>query len=368
MTISSTANRVSYTGNGVTTIFSFPYKFLVNADLVVYLDGVVQAITTNYTVTGAGLDGGGSVTFLVAPVVEAEVVILRDPAVTQSLDLVENDPLPAEEVENALDKQVMISQRLKDRVDRALVVSDSDTSVVDYTIPAVVADGILKFNHDADAMEILPIWEIGGIPLPVIHGAWSSATAYVIFDIVELSGSSYICKVANTNQPPPNTAFWELLASKGNDGAAGAGSGDASTNTSSSVDNELALFSGTAGKTLKRSGSTGVPYLTSGVVSTATGSQLVAAIGSFIVENADKLDGQHASEFLTKQSGNVIDSISIGTPAALPTVGTSYSASTAGLSGYTGTWICIGRMTVTDNDSFGAGPYTSYFGLYRKVS
>jgi hypothetical protein len=35
MTISTTTSRISYNGNGVTTVFSFPYRFLTNGDLVV---------------------------------------------------------------------------------------------------------------------------------------------------------------------------------------------------------------------------------------------------------------------------------------------------------------------------------------------
>ena len=48
------------------------------------------------------------------------------------------------------------------------------------------------------------------------------------------------------------------------------GGGDASTNTSTSVDGEVTLFSGTAGKTLKRATGTGLAKLTSGVLGTAT--------------------------------------------------------------------------------------------------
>ena len=46
--------------------------------------------------------------------------------------------------------------------------------------------------------------------------------------------------------------------------------GDASTNTSSSVDSEIALFSGTGGKTLKRASGSGIASLSSGVLSTVT--------------------------------------------------------------------------------------------------
>lgn len=47
----------------------------------------------------------------------------------------------------------------------------------------------------------------------------------------------------------------------------GAGSGDVSSNTSTSVDGEAAVFSGTGGKTIKRFGGTGVVKASSGVLS-----------------------------------------------------------------------------------------------------
>jgi hypothetical protein len=47
----------------------------------------------------------------------------------------------------------------------------------------------------------------------------------------------------------------------------GGGSGDFSSNTASSVDSEVVVFSGTAGKTGKRAAGTGVAHLTSGVLS-----------------------------------------------------------------------------------------------------
>lgn len=153
MTISSTTNRVSYTGNGVTTAFAFGYKFLADADLKVYKDGTLQTITTHYTVSGAGSDSGGTVTFLAAPANGLEIVILRDPAITQGLDLVENDPLPAESVEDAFDKLTMIAQRLDDRIDRALILSDTETAAITLTLPSPDAGKALVWNATEDALE-----------------------------------------------------------------------------------------------------------------------------------------------------------------------------------------------------------------------
>jgi hypothetical protein len=65
-------------------------------------------------------------------------------------------------------------------------------------------------------------------------------------------------------------------------GTIGSGSGDASTNTSTSVDSEVALFSGTGGKTFKRATGTGFAKLTSGVLSAAsiTASDIPSALSS----------------------------------------------------------------------------------------
>lgn len=179
MTISSTTNRVSYTGNGVTTAFAFGYRFLANADLKVYQDGTLKTITTHYTVSGAGDDSGGTVTFLTAPANLEEIVIIRDPAITQGLDLVENDPLPAESVEDSLDKLTMIAQRLDDRIDRSFVLSDAAVTSTDLTIPVPVADEVLKWNAAGDALESAAIADIGAValPVPISQGGTGSTTA-----------------------------------------------------------------------------------------------------------------------------------------------------------------------------------------------
>lgn len=63
-------------------------------------------------------------------------------------------------------------------------------------------------------------------------------------------------------------------------------SGDASTNTATSVDSEVAVFSGTGGKTLKRATGSGIAKLTSGVLSTATaGTDFVSPNGAETLTN-----------------------------------------------------------------------------------
>lgn len=132
MTVSTTTARVAYAGNGSTTAFTIPWPFLSAADLRVIKrasSGVetVFTIGADYTVTGAGSANGGTLTLASAPVAGETITILRDPVIVQSTDYLPNDPFPAESHERALDLLTMAAQRLDDRLDRALVLAESDT-------------------------------------------------------------------------------------------------------------------------------------------------------------------------------------------------------------------------------------------------
>jgi len=108
------------------------------------------------------------------------------------------------------------------------------------------------------------------------RGAWGSGSTYAVNDVVSLSGSSYLAIQASTNQnPSTQTAYWLVLAAKGDTGA-----GDVS-GPASSVDSELALFNSTTGKLIKRASLTGLVKATSGVASAATaGTDYVAPGGA----------------------------------------------------------------------------------------
>lgn len=163
MTISSTASRVSANGNGVTTVFSFPYKFLADADLKVIEKNIttgvetLKTVTTHYTVTGAGASAGGSVTMLVPPANGTSLIVYRDPSPVNGLDLTDNDRMPAEEVEKQLDRTVMMVQRLRDLNSRTVSLPEGYTGSFDPKLPAILTPGtVLVINEDGDGFEIGP--------------------------------------------------------------------------------------------------------------------------------------------------------------------------------------------------------------------
>jgi len=92
-------------------------------------------------------------------------------------------------------------------------------------------------------------------------GSYSGATAYVVDDVVESSGSSYICIAATTGNAPPNATYWEQMSAKGTDGTNGTDGTDLTTTLTTQGDivyrnaSGLArLGAGTSGQFLKTQG------------------------------------------------------------------------------------------------------------------
>ena len=200
MTISSTGTRFSYSGNGSTTAFSFPRQFFADADLDVYLvdntTGVatLQVLSTNYTVTGAGSPSGGTVTMLVAPATGKTLVLVRDTAATQGLDLDAVTSMPMTSLEAALDRAMMVIDELATKLGRAIMYPIEGISSMNWSLPnPPVASTVLGINSTGTALELRSpqIWSNGtGAP----SGASGSIGDYYLDnatgDVYKKTGSS----------------------------------------------------------------------------------------------------------------------------------------------------------------------------------
>ena len=97
MTVSSTKTIKSHNGDGSNVTFPYDFKIFADGDLTVILRSAtgtetVQELTTNYSVTNAGVISGGNVVFVSAPASGVTVVIRRNIAQTQTTDYTPNDP------------------------------------------------------------------------------------------------------------------------------------------------------------------------------------------------------------------------------------------------------------------------------------
>ena len=160
MTISSTTQKLQYDCDGVTTTFNYTFKIWDDSDLDVIITsaGGVETqltLTTDYTVTGAGVDAGGTIV-LVDPANDAPsgstLTVMRDVPYTQETDYTEGDDFPAEAHEDALDKLLMQILQLKMMLSRTLllkVTSEYD----DLTLPDPVAGYYLRWNSGLTGLE-----------------------------------------------------------------------------------------------------------------------------------------------------------------------------------------------------------------------
>lgn len=218
MTVSSTTNKVSYSGNGTTTVFAYTFKIFADGDLDVYIRSstgteTLKTLTTDYTVSNAGVDGGGNVTFGTAPASGETVVIQRKLALTQGTDYVENDPFPAESHEEALDRLTFITQQMQEELDRSIKASVTNTiSSTEFAISAADrANKIFAFDGSGD---LSVTQELG-----TYQGDWSASTDYNARDIVKDTSTNniFICNTSHTSsgsQPlttNTDSAKWDLL-------------------------------------------------------------------------------------------------------------------------------------------------------------
>jgi len=160
LTVSTSTSRADYTGNGSTTAFAVPFYFLDNTHLTVLRTQIstgaitTLALTTDYTVTGAGNPAGGTVTCVVAPTNGQKLSILRNVPLTQLNTYVPNDPFPAASHERALDQLTMEVQQLDEITDRALVIPPNvSTGAINTQLPTPTATKVIGWNSAANALE-----------------------------------------------------------------------------------------------------------------------------------------------------------------------------------------------------------------------
>lgn len=158
MTVSATTSRADYTGNGATLAFTIPFYFLDNTHVKIIRTTIstgvptTLALTTDYTLSGAGSGSGGTATMVVAPTTDQRLAILRNVPLTQLTHYVPNDPFPAATHEQALDQLTMEVQQINETVGRALTL---DASVVNASgaLPAPTANAFIGWNANATGFQ-----------------------------------------------------------------------------------------------------------------------------------------------------------------------------------------------------------------------
>lgn len=244
MTVSSSTNKVSYSGNGSLTTFAYTFKIFDEDDLTVILraaDGTetTQTITTHYTVTGVGVASGGNVVFGSAPASGVTVVIIREQPLTQGLDLVPNDPFPAQSLEEALDKVVFMTQKHEEELSRAIKASRTNTLTgSEFTISATDrANKLFSFDSSGN---LSIAQELG-----TFRGNWAASTSYNVRDLVKDTSTNniFLVNTAHTSsgaQPlttNANSAKYDLIVDAASATTSATNAATSETNAATSATN-----------------------------------------------------------------------------------------------------------------------------------
>lgn len=191
MTISSTTNRVSASGNGVTTAFSFPHPYRASSDLRVIVrtnSTLADSLKTegvDYTVSGTadtntGGFSSGTVNFSVAPASGTTVIINRQVPLTSSYDPTAGASDTAPNREGAIDRLTLALQGIRERIARMLILPEG-TSLTDQALPepsSSNAGKALGINAGGTGYDVLALADLDiATVTPYALGLLADATA-----------------------------------------------------------------------------------------------------------------------------------------------------------------------------------------------
>ena len=167
----------AYDADGVTTVFPYPIRFMEPEELAAIhekADGEKIALGYNvdYTVTGAGDANGGYITTLFVAS-EGKIILTRDTAAKQLVDLRDGARNPAEAVEQQLDRMTMVDQDHGGR----LSIIETQTGAIDEAVrradlarvDAETAEGAAEAaQRAAEAAQIAAEAAAAGVDLPPV--------------------------------------------------------------------------------------------------------------------------------------------------------------------------------------------------------
>ena len=158
--ISDTEPRVQYTATSGQTNFTVGFEFFDNTDLKVFNGTTLltfaasPADATQYSVSGAGQTGGGSIT-LGSPgaTVNDVITISRDLAIARSTDFPTSGAFQIASLNTELDKIIAMAQQLERDQKLSPRVATTSSSSFNLTFPDMVAGKVLSANSGGTGLE-----------------------------------------------------------------------------------------------------------------------------------------------------------------------------------------------------------------------
>lgn len=154
-----------HVGNGTASVFDFEFKITDPADLLVTItDGnnvaTVKALTTDYTVAGAGNEEGGSITLVAGALTTGHIITIEDNVQASQLTPYGNQSaFHANLHESSFDKLTRLVKRLLDSASRSMRLPSS-VAGVSALLPVPAALNLLRWNASATEVENVAVSDI----------------------------------------------------------------------------------------------------------------------------------------------------------------------------------------------------------------
>ncbi len=159
ITISDTEPRVQYTATSGQTNFSVPFEFFTTADIKVF-NGTTElsfnaspSSVSQYSVTGAGVSGGGSITLGGGATLNDVITISRDLAVARSTDFPTSGAFQIDSLNTELDKIIAMIQQVERDLKFSPKAAATTANTFNLTFPNLVANKFLTVNSGGTALE-----------------------------------------------------------------------------------------------------------------------------------------------------------------------------------------------------------------------
>ena len=223
ITISDTEPRIQYTATGGQTSFTVPFAFFANADLQVF-NGTSQLTfnaspsnATQYSVTGAGVSGGGSIT-LGSPgaTVNDVITIVREVAIERTTDFPTSGAFQIDSLNTELDKIIAMAQQLERDLKLSPRVNTTSSSSFNLTFPDMVAGKVLSANAGGTGLEFSV--DASGL-LTAEANASTSATNAANSATAAASSATSALNAKNAAEAALDTFDDDFLGSKASDPA-----------------------------------------------------------------------------------------------------------------------------------------------------
>jgi len=192
ITISDTSPRVQYTASGSQTAFTVPFEFFNATDIKVIRTVSTTDTTltyaaspssaTQYSVSGAGETGGGSITLGGGATAGHKYTIYRDLPIARSSDFPASGQFSVETLNTELDKIVAMMQQNERDFNYTIQAKSSTSTAYGLTFPELVANKILSVNSSGNALEfsqsITDVSTVAGIAsdITTVSGIASNVT------------------------------------------------------------------------------------------------------------------------------------------------------------------------------------------------